>query len=105
VLASPRFEVSMSAPEVRRNPKVEEAPLQGELMLFDPATSRFFVLNRTMAYVWRSCEGAIYWDGLVEGLAAEFSGVEPHAAEAHLRQAVDELMKLGLVFDAGSPTA
>lgn len=95
----------MDTREIRRNPKIEEAPLQGELMLFDPASSRFFVLNRTMAYVWRRCEGELTWRGLVDGLAAEFSGVEPQAAEADLRRAVDELLGLGLVFDARAATA
>jgi hypothetical protein len=82
-----------------RNPRIEEAPLQGELMLFDPATSRFFVLNRTMAYVWRRCDGTLAWDRLVEGLAEEFSGVPREAAEQDLRRAVGELKELGLVFD------
>lgn len=95
----------MDQRSLRRNPRIEEAPLQGELMLFDPATSQFFVLNRTMAYVWRHCEGELAWGGLVDGLAAEFSGVEPQAAEADLRRAVDELMGLGLVFDAQAATA
>jgi hypothetical protein len=90
---------------LKRNPGIEEAPLQGELMLFDPATARFFVLNRTMAYVWRRCEGPLAWGRLVDGLADEFAGVEPQAAEADLRRAVDELMGLGLVFDAPSTTA
>jgi hypothetical protein len=85
---------------LRRNPRIEEAPLQGELMLFDPETSRFFVLNRTMAYVWRHCDGELAWSRLVEGLSEEFSGVPGPAAEEDLRRAVDELRGLGLVFDA-----
>lgn len=95
----------MDPRRLRRNPKIEEAPLQGELMLFDPSTSRFFVLNRTMAYVWRHCEGEPAWDRLVAGLADEFRDVEPQAAEADLRRAVEELLGLGLVFDAQAATA
>ena len=63
--------------DIKRNPRIEEAPLQGELMLFDPETSRFFVLNRTMAYVWRHCDGELAWSRLVKGRAEEFSGVPP----------------------------
>lgn len=95
----------MESRRLRRNPTIEEAPLQGELMLFDPATSRFFVLNRTMAYVWRNCEDEPAWERLVAGLADAFSGVELPAAEADLRRAVDELIGLGLVFDAQAATA
>ena len=84
---------------IKRNPRIEEAPLQGELMLFDPETSRFFVLNRTMAFVWRHCDGELAWSRLVEGLTQEFRDVPPAAAEADLRRAVEELRGLGLVFD------
>jgi hypothetical protein len=90
---------------ITRNPRIEEAPLSGELMLFDPETSRFFVLNRTMAYVWRHCEGELAWNRLVSGLAEEFSGVPPSAAEADLRRAVEELRGLGLVFDGPPPVS
>ena len=59
----------MPSPTVlRRNPKVEEAPLSGELMLFEPATSRFFVLNRTMAFVWSRCDGGSTVDALLDAL-------------------------------------
>jgi hypothetical protein len=87
-----------------RNPRIEEAPLQGELMLFDPEGSKFFVLNRTMTFVWRRCDGGHTLSGILEGLQAEFEGVEPGAAEAELRQALGELVSLGLVVDS-SPAA
>jgi len=83
--------------KIRRNPKVEEAPLQGELMLFDPATSRFFVLNRTMAYVWRECESAPGINGLIEGLQREFAEVESDVARKDVERALQELIDAGLV--------
>ena len=84
----------------RRNPQIEEAPLQGELMLFDPGPSRFYVLNRTMAFVWRHCDGEHSLTRMVEGLATEFRGVERAAAEADLVKALEELRRLGLVIDS-----
>ena len=63
---------------------MEEAPLQGELMLFDPGTSKFFVLNRTMSFVWRRCDGAHTVESMVADLPAEFQGVDPAAAEGDL---------------------
>jgi hypothetical protein len=86
-----------------RNPKIEEAPLQGELMLFDPQTSKFYVLNRTMAFVWRRCDGSHTPENMVEGLQNEFADVEPAAAEADLRGALAELVSLGLVVDSHRP--
>jgi hypothetical protein len=85
---------------LRRNPKIEEAPLHGELMLFDGSDAKFFVLNQTMAFLWRHCDGSTRFADVVEGLCREFSEVEPAAAEADLRKALEELVSLGLVVDA-----
>lgn len=83
---------------LRRNPKIEEAPLQGELMLFDPSTSKFFVMNPTMAFLWRKCDGGRPLSAIIESLSIEFSDVDPVVAEAELRQALDELVALGLLI-------
>jgi Coenzyme PQQ synthesis protein D (PqqD) len=84
---------------LRRNPDVEEAPLQGELMIFDPASSRFFVLNRTMTFVWRRCDGAHGVADMVDELRREFAEVDPATAEGDLKKALGELASLGLVVD------
>jgi hypothetical protein len=83
----------------RRNPQVEEAPLQGELMIFDPASSRFFVLNRTMTFVWRRCDGAHGVREMVDDLRREFREVDRETAEGDLKKALGELASLGLVVD------
>ena len=83
----------------QRNPQVEEAPLQGDLMLFDPGTSRFFMLNRTMTFVWRRCDGAHSLAEMLEDLRAEFGDVDTSAAEGDLKKALGELASLGLVVD------
>ena len=87
---------------LRRNPKIEEAPLQGELMLFDGGAAKFFVLNQTMAYLWRHCDGTKRLSDVAQGLCAEFAEVEPAAAESDLKKALEELVSLGLVVDAGA---
>lgn len=84
---------------LRRNPDVEEAPLQGELMIFDPASSRFFVLNRTMTFVWRRCDGSHGVADMVDELRREFAEVDPATAEGDLKKALGELASLGLVVD------
>jgi hypothetical protein len=81
----------------QRNPKVEEAPLGGELMLFDPAKSQFFVLNSTMAYLWRSCDGQKSFDSIVASVPAAFSDAENHPVAAEMKTALDELVTLGIV--------
>lgn len=84
---------------LRRNPKIEEAPLQGELMIFDPGSSRFFVLNRTMTFVWRRCDGAHGVAEMVDELRDEFAEVDPATAEVDLKKALGELASLGLLVD------
>jgi hypothetical protein len=84
---------------LRRNPQVEEAPLQGELMVFDPASSRFFVLNRTMTFVWRRCDGAHGVADMVDELRSEFSEVDRETAFGDLEKALGELASLGLLVD------
>lgn len=89
----------MSDRPLRRNPQVEEAPLQGELMIFDPQSSRFFVLNRTMTFVWRRCDGSRGVAEMVDELSNEFADVDRVTAEGDLKKALGELASLGLVVD------
>ena len=80
-----------------RNPQIEEAPLQGELMLFDPGSGRFFVLNPTMAFLWKRCDGEKRLTDIVEELCAAFDGVGQVRAQEDLGRALSELRSLGLV--------
>jgi hypothetical protein len=93
--------IASDALSLKRNPKIEEAPLQGELMLFDPGSSKFFVMNPTMTFLWRQCDGRTSLRTVVERLSTAFSGVDRVTAEAELRRALDELIGLGLVFPEG----
>ena len=98
-LQQPTLACSLAARAVRRNPRIEEAPLQGELMLFDPASSKFFVLNRTMAFLWSRCDGQESVADAVEGFSQEFEDVDVTAVESDLKHAVDELCRLGLLVE------
>jgi PqqD family protein of HPr-rel-A system len=77
--------------------KIEEAPLQGELMLFDPEQSRFFVLNRTMTALWRRCDGETTLDGMLDSVRTGFKDTETAPVEDEIRDALGQLMELGLV--------
>jgi len=85
-----------------RNAKVEEAPLSGELMLFDPGSSRFFVLNQTMAFIWRRCDGQHTVATMLSQLTEEFRDVERASAESDLHQALVEMVSLGLAVEQPS---
>jgi len=81
----------------QRNPRIEEAPLQRELMLFDPTTNRFFVLNPTMAFLWKRCDGEKRLTDIADELCAAFDGVGEARAREDLGRALSELRSLGLV--------
>jgi hypothetical protein len=87
---------------LRKNPKIEEAPLHGELMLFDGVDTKFFVLNQTMAFLWRHCDGTKSFSDVLERLCQDFSEVDTATAEVDLRKALEELVSLGLVVEARS---
>jgi hypothetical protein len=84
---------------MRRNPGVEEAPLQNELMLFDPTTSKFYVLNGTMAFLWRHWDETKTSDELTSLLAGHYDGADHAAVSADVASAVSELKDLGLLVD------
>lgn len=90
---------------LNKNPRIEEAPLQDDLMLFNPESSQFYVLNATMASIWRRCDGSHSVESMVEGLSAEFDGVDHEAAASDVRDACQELISHGLVIDSQSATS
>ena len=86
--------------QLRRNPAIEEAPLQNEMMLFDASQSKFFVLNPAMAVTWTYCDGTRSVGEISEELVNRFEGVTPEQARGDVERAVDELYALGLLLDA-----
>lgn len=88
----------------QRNAEVEAAPLQSEVMLFNPSTSQFYMLNPTMAFIWRECERPGSIDSLVSLLTSEFEGVDESTAIADVQKAVEELVSLGLLVDTTGDT-
>jgi Coenzyme PQQ synthesis protein D (PqqD) len=83
-----------------RNPKIEEAPLGSDIMLFDPAKSQFYVLNSTMAYLWKRCEGDVDMDGLIESVPESFALSEGHPVAADMKAGLEELIALGMISKA-----
>jgi hypothetical protein len=80
-----------------RKARVEEAPLQKDLMLFDPESAKFYVLNATMAFVWRQCDGRRSIEEIAQGLEEGFTGVARDRAADDIKNAIRELEQLGLL--------
>lgn len=71
-------------------------------MLFDPEQARFFVLNRTMTALWRRCDGETTFEGMLDCLRTGFRDAEPALLEAEVRDALGQLLELGLVMSVNS---
>ena len=80
-----------------RNPKIEEAPLGSDIMLFDPAKSQFYVLNSTMAYLWRRCEGDVDMEEIVDSVPKNFAMSDGAPIAADMKAGLDELLSLGMI--------
>jgi len=80
-----------------RNPKIEEAPLGSDIMLFDPAKSQFYVLNSTMAYLWRRCEGDVDMEEIVDSVPKNFAMSDGAPISADMKAGLDELLSLGMI--------
>ncbi len=91
-------------PSLQRNPKIEEAPLQQELMLFNPVSSQFYLLNSTMTYIWRNCEGRTV-DDLLAGIEGAFETAQTRPEQDEIRTALADLMSLGLLVDESASQA
>ena len=80
-----------------RNPKIEEAPLGSDIMLFDPAKSQFYVLNSTMSYLWRHSEGEFDMEEIVRSVPKDFALSEGAPVAADMKAGLDELLALGMI--------
>src|SRR5437879_683676 len=58
-----------------RNAAVEAAPLKDESVLFHPATNRFCMLNKTMAFIWSKLEHRSTVDEISDEITRNFAGV------------------------------
>jgi|SRR6516164_11339603 hypothetical protein len=84
---------------LRRNPKIEAAPLKDEMLLFNGADNKFFVMNFTAAFLWDRLREPAGEEALAEALCASFSGIDSERALADVRQTVKSMLDLGLLVD------
>ncbi|CAM3110498.1 hypothetical protein SPAN111604_04235 [Sphingomonas antarctica] len=81
----------------RRNPRIDESPLQDEIMLYDNEKSQFYVMNSTMAHVWQHCDGERGVEEIAATLPGHFSGAETHPVREEMDAAIRELLSLDLI--------
>jgi hypothetical protein len=82
--------------QFKRSPSVEAAPLQDECILFDPATNRFFVLNRTASRIWSRIERPATAEEIAREVASGFRGVTPERALGDVNRALERMLSLAV---------
>ena len=86
---------------MRQNPGMEASELNGELLLFDGATNKFFVMNPTAAFVWNRI-GQPKPPGdkeLASELCANFAGTTQEQALQDVKETLKNMIELGLVLE------
>jgi hypothetical protein len=77
----------------QQNPAVETASLQDEMILLDPETNEFCILNQTAAVIWSRVAQPATSEEIAAEVSAQFAGVTEvdvlHDVEEALRQMED----------------
>lgn len=81
----------------RRNPDIEAAPMQGESILFDPASNKFCLLNGTAAFVWEQLATPATIEHISRELCSHFDTPEPARVEQDVREVLDRFVELALI--------
>ncbi len=83
----------MTAARYQQNAAVEAAALQDEVILLDPDTNQFCILNQTASAIWSRVAQPATTEEIAAELSAQFAGITEATAlddvEETLRQMVD----------------
>ena len=85
-----------------RNQAIEAAPLNDEAILLDPATSKFFMLNRTSSFIWDRLSTPSTAESLAGAICNSFENVEMSAALEDVQATLNEMQAAGLIVANGS---
>jgi hypothetical protein len=86
-----------------RNQRIEAAPLNEEAILFDPASSKFFMLNRTSSFIWDRLSSPATAETLAGDICKSFGNVTQSDALNDVRTALDEMVSMELVVASDTP--
>ena len=84
---------------LRQNPEIEASELNGELLLFNGATNKFFVMNSTAAFVWERMKQPTGEQELASALCQHFNGTTKEQALADVKETLKNMKDLGLLLD------
>ena len=88
-------------PTFERNQQIESAPLDEENILVDPATSKFFMLNKTSSFIWERLLTPCTVESLAGEISEHYRDVTREDALNDVQKAMEQMMSEGLVVSAG----
>ena len=88
-----------AVPFLRQRPGVVSQVVEGEAVLLDIASGRYFALNPVGSRIWELCDGTRSAAEVVEAICGEFE-VDEDVARADLGEIVDELRAEKLLAEA-----
>ena len=72
--------------------------MKGETVLFNPANSKFCVLNATAAFIWNMLDSPRTQTEISAAVAAHFANVDPERAEHDVGVALAQLRDIECVL-------
>jgi hypothetical protein len=90
------MEVDLSV-RFQQNPAVEAAPLEDEVILLDPETNQFCILNRTASAIWSRVAQPATSEEIAAELSTRFSEVTEGDALKDVTETLQQLVGLRLV--------
>ena len=72
--------------------------MKDESVLFNPATNKFCLLNKTMAFIWSSLETSSSSQQISTRIVESFAGVTETEAHSDVERAVSQMLELGLLI-------
>jgi hypothetical protein len=84
-------------PLFRQNHAVETSPIQEELIVFNPQSGKFCILNQTSTSMWALLKHPSSAEQLAEAVTRSFGGVDIGQARHDVEIMLQDMLKLSLV--------
>jgi hypothetical protein len=81
----------------QQRPTIEAAPLEDGMILLDPETNQFSVLNQTAAAIWGRVAQPATREEISTEIAAQFAEVTESDARSDVEDALRDMIERGLI--------
>ena len=85
-----------------QNPEVETSPIQEELIVFNPRSGKFCILNQTSTSIWTLLKIPCSTEQMAEAITRTYGGVDIGQARQDVELMLQEMLNLELVVQENS---